>query len=146
MTDFAALLGIDWSDRKHDICLIEIASAKREASSLSHSPQVIEEWAVALRSRFGGRPVAVCLEQARGPLIYALMKYDFITLFPVNPRTLARFREAFSPSRHKDDAPDAESLAELLLHHRGRLRAWQPDDELRWSNLTGHDPLARIER
>jgi transposase len=129
MAEYAALLGLDWSDRKHDICLIETATGKREASILSHSPQGIEEWAVALRSRFGGRSVAVCLEQSRGPLVYALMKYDFITLYPVNPRTLSRFREAFSPSRHKDDAPDAEFLAELLLHHGERLRAWQPDSE-----------------
>jgi len=129
MTDFAALVGIDWSDRKHDICLIDVTSSRREPSVLPHSPQAIDEWATGLRSRYGGRPVAVCLEQSRGPLIYALLKYDFITLFPVNPRTLARFREAFSPSRHKDDPPDAEHLAELLLHHRGRLRAWRPDSE-----------------
>lgn len=129
MTDFAALLGIDWSDRKHDLCLIETATGRREASILPHSPRAIEEWAVALRSRFGGRPVAVCLEQSRGPLIYALLKYDFLTLYPINPRTLARFREAFAPSRHKDDPPDAEHLAELLLCHRERLRAWSPDDE-----------------
>ncbi|MCA1568371.1 MAG: IS110 family transposase [Acidobacteria bacterium] len=79
--------------------------------------------------RYGGQFIAVCLEQSRGPLIYALMKYDFITLFPINPRTLARFREAFSPSRHKDDPPDAAYLAELLLHNRERLRPWQPDSE-----------------
>ncbi|MGH9941124.1 MAG: IS110 family transposase [Pyrinomonadaceae bacterium] len=47
----------------------------------------------------------------------------------MNPRTLARFREAFSPSRHKDDPPDAAYLAELLLPHRERLRVWQPDSE-----------------
>jgi transposase len=57
------------------------------------------------------------------------LKYDFITLYPVNPRTLARFREAFAPSRHKDDSTDAEFLAELLLRHHERLRAWQPDSE-----------------
>lgn len=129
MTDFAALLGIDWSDKKHDLCLIETATGKREASVLPHSPREIDEWATALRARFSGQPVAVCLEQSRGPLIYALLKYDFLTLFPVNPRTLSRFREAFSPSRHKDDPADAEHLAELLLHHRERLRAWQPDSE-----------------
>ncbi len=129
MTDFAALVGLDWADQKHDLCLIDTATGKREASILPHSPQAIAEWAVALRARFGGGPIAVCLEQSRGPLIYALLKYDFLTLYPVNPRTLARFREAFAPSRHKDDAPDAEHLAELLLHHRERLRAWAPDDE-----------------
>jgi transposase len=129
MADFAALLGIDWSDKKHDLCLIDTVTGKREASVLPHSPQAIDEWATALRARYGGQPIAVCLEQSRGALIYALLKYDFIALFPVNPRSLARFREAFSPSRHKDDPPDAAYLAELLLHHRERLRAWQPDSE-----------------
>jgi transposase len=129
MTDFAALIGLDWSDRKHDVCLIETAAPRREASVLPHSPHEIDAWATGLRARFDGRPVAVCLEQSRGPLIYALLKYDFLVLYPVNPRTLSRFREAFSPSRHKDDPTDAAYLAELLLHHRAQLRAWRPDDE-----------------
>jgi transposase len=129
MADFAALIGIDWADKKHDLCLLDSATGKREASTLPHSPQALDEWAAALRARYDGQQVAVCLEQSRGPLIYALLKYDFMTLFPINPRTLARFREAFSPSRHKDDAPDAAYLAELLLHHRQHLRAWQPDPE-----------------
>lgn len=129
MADYAALIGIDWSDSKHDICLINPETQQREASILRHSSQTIDEWATALRVRFSGQPVAVCLEQSRGPLIFALMKYDFLTLYPVNPATLAKYREAFSPSRHKDDASDAAYLAELLLHHREHLRAWQPDDE-----------------
>jgi transposase len=129
MTDYAALIGLDWSDTKHDLSLFEVATARRQAATLEHSPQAIDEWATALRARFHGRPVAVCLEQSRGPLIYALLKYDFLVLYPVNPRTLARFREAFSPSRHKDDPTDAAYLAELLIHHRGQLRALSPDDE-----------------
>jgi transposase len=127
MTEYAALIGIDWADARHDICLIDPATGRREASQLRHSPNSIDEWAAALRARFSGQRIAVCLEQARGPLIYALMKYDFITLYPVNPSTLSRYREAFSPSRHKDDATDAAYLAELLFSHRDRLRAWQPD-------------------
>jgi transposase len=75
------------------------------------------------------RQTPVCLEQSRGPLIYALLKYDFLILYPINPKTLARFREAFSTSRAKDDPRDAEYLVELLLHHRERLKAWMPDDE-----------------
>ncbi|MCA1849585.1 MAG: IS110 family transposase [Acidobacteria bacterium] len=129
MAEYAALIGIDWADRKHDICLIDPQTGRREASVLRHSSQTIDEWAQALRARFGGQQVAVCLEQSRGPLIYALMKYDSITLYPINPSTLSRYREAFSPSRHKDDGADAAYLAELLAHHREHLRAWQPDSE-----------------
>jgi transposase len=129
MTHYAALIGIDWADTKHDICLIETATGQPEASILRHSSKTIDEWATALHVRFNGQPVAVCLEQSRGPLIFALMKYDFLTLYPVNPSTLAKYRQAFSPSRHKDDAADAAYLAELLLHHREHLRAWQPDSQ-----------------
>ncbi|MGA9994633.1 MAG: IS110 family transposase [Pyrinomonadaceae bacterium] len=129
MSQYAALIGIDWADQKHDICLIDPQTGRREASQLRHLPNSLDEWANALRARFGGQPLAVCLEQSRGPLIYALMKYDFLTLYPVNPATLSRYREAFSPSRHKDDSTDAAYLAELLFSHRDHLRAWQPDSE-----------------
>ena len=56
------------------------------------------------------------------------MKYDFLVLYPVNPKTLAKFREALSPSPAKDDPKDAEYLVELLRHHRERLKARLPDD------------------
>jgi transposase len=129
LTPFAALIGIDWSDAKHDICLVETATGTQELSVVKHTPESLNEWARALKSRFGGERIAVCLEQSRGSLIYALLKYDFLTLYPINPQMLSRFREAFTPSRAKDDPTDAEYLVELLIHHRERLKAWMPDDE-----------------
>jgi len=128
-TRFAALIGIDWSDAKHDICLVETATGTQELSVVKHTPEALNEWAHALRARFGGAQIAVCLEQSRGSLIYALLKYDFLVLYPINPQMLSRFREAFTPSRAKDDPTDAAYLVELLVHHRERLKAWQPDDE-----------------
>jgi transposase len=47
-------------------------------------------------------------------------------LFPVNPLTLARYREAFTPSQAKDEPTDAELLLELLLKHREKLTPLQP--------------------
>ena len=111
--EFVALIGIDWSDAKHDICLVDTSTETQELSVIKHTPEALDEWARSLRSRFGGAPVAVCLEQSRGPLIYALLKYDFLTLYPVNPKTLAKFREAFTPSRAKNDPTDAEFLVAL---------------------------------
>ena len=127
MEQFAAFVAIDWSDAKHDICLLDVATGKKAAGILKHPPEELEAWATALRTRFAGQPMAVCLEQSRGPLIYALLKYDFLVLYPINPATLAQYREAFSPSRAKDDPRDADYILELLLHHRNRLRAWRPD-------------------
>lgn len=126
---FAALIGLDWSDRKHDLCLVDAETGDHELSVISHTPEALNEWARHLRARFGGARIAICLEQSRGSLIYALMKYDFLVLYPVNPQTLSRFHEAFTPSRAKNDPSDAEFLVELLVHHRGRLKAWTPDSE-----------------
>jgi hypothetical protein len=36
-------------------------------------------------------------------------------LFPVQPTLLAKYRDAFTPSRAKDDLTDAEFALELLL-------------------------------
>lgn len=86
---FAALIGIDWADRKHDICLYDPTSEEIEFSQIAHSPEAIEAWIQSLLHRFQGQPVAIYLEQKRGPLIYALCKYEGLTLFPVNPKTVA---------------------------------------------------------
>jgi len=128
MTDFAAFLGIDWANDKHDLCLLDPATGTRDFFHLSHKAEVLEEFLTQLRRRYPHQPIAVGLEQARGPLLFALLKYDFLTLYPIHPTTLARYREAFSPSRAKDDPRDAEYLAELLHQHRDRLTAWSPDD------------------
>jgi hypothetical protein len=128
MADFAAYLGIDWADRKHDLCLIDCTTGKKELFVIQHTPEALNECVSALRARFNGRQIAVSLEQSHGPLLFALLKSDFLTLYPVHPSTLARYREAFSPSRAKDDPPDAAYLAELLAQHRARLKAWRPAD------------------
>ena len=127
LSAFVALIGIDWADRKHDICLRAENSTKLEFSVLSHTPEAITEWAGTLRKRFKGKPVAICLEARKGPLVYDLMKYDFITLFPANPQSVARYRRAFKPSRAKDDPSDAEVLLDLLERHSDKIPPWRPD-------------------
>ena len=125
---FAAFIGIDWGDKKHDCCLKPFDSDATELSVLQHSPESIDSLAQLLRLRFGGKPIAVCLEQSKGPLIYALLKYDFFVLFPVNPQSLKNYRKAFSPANAKDDPTDAELQVDFLVKHRDKLRPWMPSD------------------
>ena len=125
---FAAFVGIDWADDHHDIALQAADGAPIEARRLSHTPDALAHWLATLATRFGGQPIAVALETSRAPLVYALREASFIVLYPVNPRSLRRFREAFAPNGAKDDAPDARLLLELLVKHRAQLRPWQPDD------------------
>jgi transposase len=123
---YAAFVGIDWADQKHDVCLKAADSGRYERTVIVHRPEAIARWAAGLRERFAGRPIAVCLEIARGPLVSALQRHEFLVLFPVNPSTLASYRATFCVSGAKDDPTDAELALELLLRHPEKLCALRP--------------------
>jgi transposase len=127
--EWAAFAAIDWADQKHFWRLVPADSRQQEQGELENTPEAVEVWAAYLQQRFDGRPIAVCLEQARGALIYMLSKYAHLVLFPVHPTTAARYRETFCTSGAKDDPNDTASLLDLLLRHRERLRQLQPDTE-----------------
>lgn len=118
---FTAFVGIDWADRKHDFCLQVAGSEQREFGTMDHSPEAIAKWAYSLRDRFGGS-IAICVELTKGPLVSALQRYEFLVLFPVHPSTLAKYRQAFVPSRAKDDPTDAEMALDILLRHPDKLQ------------------------
>ena len=126
--ELAALIGLDWASQRHALCLYDCATGKRESSILEHTPEAIVQWARGLQERFRGNKIALCLEQTRGPLMNALLEYPFFVLYPVNPATAARYRQAFKTSRAKDDPTDAQVCLELVLHHREKLNPWLPND------------------
>jgi transposase len=68
----------------------------------------------------------VCLELQKGPIVSALRHDDFRVLFPVHPLTVAKDREALTPSHAKDDPTDAELQVEILLTHRDKLPPLSP--------------------
>ena len=125
--ELAACVGLDWADQRHVICLQTSLSAESESSELEQKPDALHDWIAQLRVRFEGRKVGIAIEQSRGAVIHALMMYDFLVLYPINPKALARYREAFRGSGAKDDPSDAELLLDLQRLHRKRLRAWLPD-------------------
>jgi len=126
-SDYAAFVGLDWGDEKHALSLCAAGSTVVERTLLEQTPEALAQWANTLRALFPNGKIAVALEQARGALLAGLGQYEHIVPFPVNPKSLARFREALHPSRSKDDLVDADLLLELLIKHRDHLRPWQPD-------------------
>lgn len=124
---FAAHIGLDWADTKHDFCLKANDNKAFEWGVITHSPEAIEAWALALQKRFNGQPVAICLELKSGPVVNALLKYSFIVLFPIPPKALAKYREAFTQSGAKDDPSDAWLQLDYLIKHKSALRVLNPD-------------------
>lgn len=122
----AAFVGLDWADAKHDVCRQAAGPAHRAFLSLAQSPAEIHAWGQTRRTRCNGQPVAVCLDLTKGPIVSALRHDAFLVLFPVNSLTVARYREAFPPSRAKDAPTEAELQVALLLKHRDKLKPLQP--------------------
>jgi transposase len=125
-----AFVGIDWADCKHDIHVHPADGSAATHEVIEAKSESIQDWILKMRAQFAhdGRQVLVALEQSKGALIYQLMEHDFFVLYPINPKTLASFRETFRPSGAKGDVSDADLLCELVRLHRHRLQAWQPDD------------------
>jgi transposase len=128
--DLVAFVAIDWADQKHDLVLLPAGSKTKEPLTLEHTPEALSEWVTSLYQRFPTGKIAIILEQSRGALLYALLPYERLQLYPINPKTSAKFREAFYPSGAKDDPLDADLMLDILLHHRDRLNAWQPDEPI----------------
>lgn len=74
-SEFAAFAAIDWGNQKHFWTLQPVTGGKVEKGELENTPEAVAIWAADLQQRFGGRPVAVALEQKRGAVVYMLLKY-----------------------------------------------------------------------
>src|ERR1700761_4562145 len=129
-TNFAATIGLDWADKKHDLWLQPAEGGGPEHRVIDQTPEALHQWVAGLRARFPQGRVALAVETSRGAVISALGAYDFIVIYPVNPALLCRYRQAFCVSGAKDDRTDAMLLEEYVRLHPSKLRPVEPDTEL----------------
>jgi len=113
--EYAALLGLDWGDQSHAIALAPRGvQAPAEELVIEHCAETLHAWLEQLGQRFGHQPVAVAVEASKGAIVAALLEHPWLVIYPIHPATSRRFSTAFTPSRAKDDGPDARVLLELL--------------------------------
>jgi hypothetical protein len=131
-------VGLDWADQTHAICQRNWADGQRQVLQIGADPASVQAWLAQLKTLAGphGR-VAIGFEQNRGALFEMLRPHtDWIDLYPLNPLTVSKYREAFFTSGAKDDPLDSQLMEELLYHHLERLRPYQAtDSELRELDL-----------
>lgn len=85
--EYAARIGLDWADKTH-FWSMRTTDGPLQRGQLDNTPEAIEIWAAELAQRFGGRPVAVALEQARGAVIVK----GFISFAAQRSRVVERLR------------------------------------------------------
>jgi transposase len=125
--DYAAWIGFDWGSEKHSVCLQPADSNATQRSTLEQKPAMLHDWIISLLTRFGGRKIALGIEQTRGAVIHFLLAFDFVHIYPIHPKSLKNYRAALHPSGAKDDPSDAELLMRFLMLHHYKLRPWVPD-------------------
>ena len=124
---YQATVGIDWADPKHSV-FVHFSDGDSYGRKIDSRPKAIQQWLLELQAKCtAAGKVAIALEQRRGPLFYQLCSHlEWIDLYPVNPQSLASFRQTFFSSRAKDDPVDSQLLEELVRTHGDRLRPYQP--------------------
>lgn len=121
------VVGIDWSNSKHQVCVFADGSTKnfQIAGSASAHQELIDQ----LQQTAGEKPIEICVEKSRVSLVYRLSLEPRITLYLVDPKQAARYRESFTSSGAKADPTDAWYLAKMLEERKGQLRAFRPNDK-----------------
>jgi transposase len=127
-TKFSIFVGLDWANKKHDVCVQIGESSDRSFEVISHTPESIDNWLNELRKQAKGK-IAVAVELTKGPIVYALQKYSFVTVFPIHGLTLARYRQAMFPSGAKDDPSDAELALNMMLNYPDKVKPLRPSSD-----------------
>ncbi len=125
--ELAAYIGLDWADQRHAVCLRVAATNVTRSFWIEQQPEKLHQWMASLCEEFGNRKVGIAVEKSRGGLIGVLMGYEFLVLYPINPKALAKYRESATVSGAKDDPSDAALLLDLICRHRDRFKPWVPD-------------------
>jgi transposase len=125
----AAWIGWDWADQHHDLFL-ETAEGRTERITLPHQPGRLHSWLKELGQRFGNRKVVLGIEACQSALLPIFLQYTYLELYPINPKSMARFREVVRPSGSKSDDLDCQLTCQLVKAHRSLLSEFVAEDSL----------------
>lgn len=118
MTSPLLTCGLDWAEAHHDVALVgengKVLARKRVTADLPGFTCMLE-----LIAEHGGDPhqTPVAIETDKNLFVVALDAAGF-TVYPINPKALARYRERHGQSGAKSDPADAETLANVLRTDR----------------------------
>jgi transposase len=106
--------GIDWAEAHHDVALVDgeghVIARCRIGTDVAGFTSLVE-----LITEHGGDPAdtPIAIETDKNLLVVALAGAGF-TVYPINPRAVARYRERHGQAGGKSDPGDAVVLADIL--------------------------------
>jgi hypothetical protein len=118
--------GIDWADDHHDVVVLDDSARQIASKRVAHTAAGLADLTATLEQICGSttkEQVACIVETNRGLLITALLEAGF-AVYPVNPKTVDRRRNAVGA---KTDQIDAYLLAKTGRADLADLRRLKPD-------------------
>ncbi|MEZ6094952.1 MAG: IS110 family transposase [Pirellulaceae bacterium] len=122
-------IGIDWADREHTFAAT-LPDGTVEEDSFKHNPAAIKQWINHFQKRFPQATLDICVETSRGALINALVQFDGVAIYPVNPYALSSYRKAFAHGGGKTDPVDAKLIMQFLTQHKQVIRPLKQNSPL----------------
>ena len=121
------LVGIDWAESEHAVCLMDEAGTILKRLRIAHGPVGVSRLhrEIAAQQPLADQ-VVVGIERPDGLLVESLLTAGY-HLYPFNPKSVDRYRERDRVRGGKSDPADAELLARVLLTDRQRHRELLPD-------------------
>ena len=126
------LVGDDWAEDHHDVEVQDQLGRRLGRARLPEGIAGVARLHELIGEHLAGEAdpgqVAIGIETERGPWVAALIAAGY-TVYAVNPRQVARYRERHGTSGAKSDAGDAHTLADMVRTDRHQLRAVAGDSE-----------------
>jgi transposase len=126
---FDWFVGIDWGSAAHAVCLLDQQGRPCGTRTVAHTAEAVHQAVQWIRTQTQGAPAAVGIETPRGALVDTLLDQGF-AVFALNPKQLDRFRDRFTVAGAKDDARDAQVVADGLRTDRRAFRLIRAEDPL----------------
>ncbi|MFD1719901.1 IS110 family transposase [Georgenia deserti] len=125
-------VGDDWAEDHHDVELQDEAGCRLARARLPEGVAGVARLHALIGEHLDedAEPdeVVVGIETDRGPWVQALVAAGY-TVYAINPRQVARYRERHGSSGAKSDAGDAHTLADMVRTDRHQLRAVAGDSD-----------------
>ena len=118
--------GIDWSDKVLDFHLRTTDGQVLTEGQVKPSVEGLADLFAAMETHASPDQIGIAIETAQGAWVQALLDRGF-KVYPVNPKTVERFRQALSANGVKTDKIDRKVLAMFLVTFHKENKPLQPD-------------------
>jgi Transposase len=110
--------GVDWAEAHYDVALVDgdgvvVARARIDTGATGFNKLL----ALIAEHEGSAQDTPVSIETDKNLLVVALVEAGF-TVYPINPRAVARYRERYGQAGGKSDPGDAAVLAHILRTDR----------------------------